>query len=275
MNFLDSSRLLLYDLKIVKCGDFLQVYYYQNKKNKSLYKNKNKNSTKYQNIKDLNINDLKLNIDENKEKSLKIIRDENIIRTKLNCQRIAKANSNDWCSFITLTYAENMQDMKQAKIDLNFFIKNIKKVKRDFKYIAIPEFQKRGAIHFHLLTNISLQDNFIIKQQKNNPKYYDVKYWNKGFTSVEEIKGDVKKIVGYISKYMTKDCDDRLFSVKRYTCSQNLVKPKEEFINIKNVKDKKYILEQIEDKERIYINTYLDKYNNDIIFEEYRVANKE
>lgn len=245
-------RLEKYSYKIIKCGDYLQVYYYKNPRER-------------QNVEKLDTNTLHRGSVGSRE--VKHIEDRNIIRTKLNCQRLAKANAKDWKSFITLTYAENMEDVAKSKKDLEYFVKNIKKIKKDFKYIAIPEFQKRGAIHFHLLTNLSLQDNNIITKQKNNNKYYDVKYWNKGFTSYEDISGDVKKIVGYISKYMTKDnADDRLFNFKRYTASQNLIKPVTEFISMRDKTSREWLINYFKDKECIYNNTYVDDYNRPVEF---------
>ena len=245
-------RLEKYSYKIIKCGDYLQVYYYKNPRER-------------QNVEKLDTNTLHRGSVGSRE--VKHIEDRNIIRTKLNCQRLAKANAKDWKSFITLTYAENMEHVAKSKKDLEYFVKNIKKIKKDFKYIAIPEFQKRGAIHFHLLTNLSLQDNNIITKQKNNNKYYDVKYWNKGFTSYEDISGDVKKIVGYISKYMTKDnADDRLFNFKRYTASQNLIKPVTEFISMRDKTSREWLINYFKDKECIYNNTYVDDYNRPVEF---------
>lgn len=245
-----------YNYKVVVCGDYVQVYFY----NKTRLKDS---------IKDLDVNALKKNDFESDFQDNEI-KTKNIIRTKLNCQRLAKTNSHLWTSFITLTYAENMTNLKQAKLDLNYFIKNIKKSKKDFSYIAIPEFQKRGAIHFHLLTNLSIQDDYIIIKQKGNEKYYNVKYWNKGFTSFEPVKGDIKKIVGYISKYMTKDIDNRLFGIKKYTTSQDLIKPKEEYIDTENEEHLKYFLDLLKDKECIYNNVYKDNFDNDVVFKEFK-----
>lgn len=271
---LDSSlitavRFNTFDFKIVRCGDYIQVYYYADRKVKDNIKNLDTDDLKKS---DSVINDFEF---ETNEKNIvpvvqNKISDKNIIRTKISCQRLAKANANDWQSFITLTYRDNMQDLRQAKEDLRYFVNNIKKVKRDFKYIAIPEFQKRGAIHFHLLTNLNLQDNNIIIKQKSNKKFYDIKYWNKGFTSFELLKGDIKKIIGYISKYMTKECDDRLFGIRRFTSSQNLIKPKEDYINILNQNELDYFKKLIESKECIYENSYKDNLNNDVIFMEFK-----
>lgn len=249
-----------YNMKIVNCNGYIQVYYYTNKKVRN-------------NIKNLDIDNLKNNLtspgkNTTNDKSISSeIEERNIIRTRLNCQRLAKANSKDWKSFITLTYAENMQDVLKAKTDLNFFVKNIKKVYKDFKYIAIPEFQKRGSIHFHLLTNLS-SESILIYKQIDNKKYYHIKYWNKGFTKVDFLKNDIKKIIGYISKYMTKDCDNRLFNIKRYTSSQNLIKPIEEYIDTTSINNN-YINKILKNKELIYSNTYLDNENNEVCFLEY------
>lgn len=250
-----------YTLKVVKCGEYIQLYYYDN--------------SRYRKTKE------RFDLDDLRKKRVgqptyHTIEDRNIIRSKLQCQRIAKANAKEWKSFITLTYADNMQDIKKGKKDLSNFLDKIKKVKKDFKYIAIPEFQKRGAVHFHLLTNLSLQDNDIIFQQKDNNNYYDVKYWCKGFTSVEFLEGDIKKIVGYISKYMTEDCDHRLFMIRRYTTSQNLTKPQIDFLNIDNfryTKDKRFLNKLLKDKELIYENEYSDKFDNNVTFLEFLSVN--
>ena len=262
----DMSRLLLdsrlitpvrfkkYSFKVVKCGEYLQVYFY-------------KNPRLCQALEKLDIDNLKKKsrLSDNSDNK---ISERNIIRTKLSCQRLAKANAKEWTSFITLTYADNMQDVKQAKKDFEFFVTNIKKVKKDFKYISIPEFQKRGAIHFHLLSNLSLQDNNIIIPQKDNDKFYDVKYWNKGFSSFEIVEGDIKKIVGYISKYMTKDCDDRLFNFRRFSSSQNLEKPETAFISMRDKTSRSWFLNQLKGRDCIYMNNYNDVFNNEVVFTE-------
>lgn len=247
-------RLYTYNVKIVRCDDYVQVYYYYDKKVRH-------------NIKNLDINSLKKSNANGFFEEKNKIQDRNIIRTRLNCQRLAKANSKYWSSFITLTYADNMEDILKAKKDLEYFITNIKKYKKDFKYIAIPEFQKRGSVHFHILTNLSKEDSNLIYNQKDNKKFYHIKYWTKGFTKVDFIDKDVKKIIGYISKYMTKDCDDRLFCIRRFTSSQNLIKPIEEFIDTST--NYNYLNEILKNKNVIYTNNYLDFENNNVCFVEY------
>lgn len=250
-----------YDIKFVDCGEFYQVYCYQNKKT----------ITNKKDDTDLNLHKLKVKsfMDNEEQKETKTvlkdgnkIEDRNIIRSKLSCQRLAKANSKIWETFITLTIAENIQDIKKANAMLHSFTVQVRRIKKDFSYIAIPEFQKRGAVHYHLLTNISIDDTKLIYAQKDNPNFKHIKYWNKGFTSIEPLKDDIKKVVGYISKYMTKDIDDRLFGHRRYLYSQNLATPKESYINSDSEQDYNFFTKKIQDKKLIYENVYINPYDN-------------
>jgi hypothetical protein len=50
---------------------------------------------------------------------------------------------------LTLTFQDNVVDLDQANIAFERFCRLMRK-KGDFKYVAVPERQKRGAIHYHL-----------------------------------------------------------------------------------------------------------------------------
>lgn len=272
INILDSRlisptlEIKNYNVKLVDCNEYIQVYFYKKKKVK-------KNI-----VKDFDLNLKKLNIDtdlnnntNNFDNELKKIEERNIIRSKLSCQRLAKANMKDWETFITLTFEENITDVQKANKQFRYFIDKIRRVKKDFKYLCITEFQKRGAIHYHLLTNININDDTLMYTQNDNKNFRHVKYWHNGFNSVEILKGDTKKVIGYISKYMTKDIDDRLFSKHRYFYSQNLIKPKNNFIDLDNEKEVKFYNEKIQDKELIYQNNYINSFDNEnVLFLEFK-----
>lgn len=193
-----TTKLCLYNVKIVKCNDYIQVY---------LYKDKKATKSKIQGLNDLNLKKVpdilkSIKVKQSNTKPVleeRKIADRSIIRSKLECERIAKSNMRDWQTFITLTFEENIKDIDIANKRFRYFIDKVKRVKKDFKYLCIPEFQKRGAVHYHLLTNIPINDNKLMFSQADKPKYKHVKYWNDGFTSVEVMKGDPKKVVGYIS----------------------------------------------------------------------------
>lgn len=257
-----TTNISMYDIKVVDCGDYAQVYLYQDKQARRL---KQEKSLELE-LKKIELNQ-KLDITETNSNSKETnlsnnIEKRSIIRSKLECQRLAKTNFSEWETFITLTFSNNVTDIKEANKQFRYFIDKVQRVKKDFKYLCVPEFQKRGAVHYHVLTNININDKKLIITQEDNQKFKHIKYWNCGFTSVEVIKGDAKKIIGYISKYMTKDIDNRLFNRHRYFYSRNLKTPKANFINLDNKKDKDYYEKIIQDKEIIYQNDYINPYDN-------------
>lgn len=260
-----ATKLSLYDIKLIDCGDYIQVYLYETKKSKTNKEDSN-SDLKLENIQ-LNTKLDSNNINIEKEKKINNdkenkIEERSIIRSKLECQRLAKANMKEWETFITLTFANNITDIDFANKRLKYFIDKVRRVKCDFKYLCIPEFQKRGATHYHLLTNISLNDKTLMYAQEDNSKFIHIKYWHDGFTSVESLKGDPKKIVGYIAKYMTKDIDNRLFNRHRYFYSRNLNTPKENYIDLDNPRDMAFYKKIIQDSNLIYYNDYLNPYDN-------------
>ena len=265
---LDSSLILAtdfetYNLKLITCGDYVQVYSFQEDKTKKI-KDIEKND-KPNKIKLIDTDNLFKKNNSISKSNLKEIEFKNINRSKLECQRIAKANSKDWKTFITLTFAENVTDINIANKRLKYFIDKIRRIFKDFKYICIPEFQKRGAVHYHLLTNISIHDERFMYCQEDNKKFKHIKYWNEGFTKVDNLYKDIKKIIGYISKYMTKDIDNRLYNHHRYLCSRNLEKPKTSYLDLNNPKHLEFYINMIKDKTEIYTNTYQNTYNEDLI----------
>ena len=85
-------------------------------------------------------------------------------RAKRKIERTAYCNfDNKYTSLMTLTYRANKQDLDKAYLDLKLFIQRLKYVLKKYqypypsfelKYICKPEFQERGAVHFHLVTNL-------------------------------------------------------------------------------------------------------------------------
>lgn len=262
-SILDSSLITatLYNIKVVDCGSYSQVYIYEDK---VIKKRKEKNPELE--LKKYKVTQMVEEKNNNTYKTLNVIELKNVIRSKLECQRIAKANMEEWQTFITLTFKENIKDITSANKRFKYFVDKVRRVKKDFKYLCIPEFQKRGAVHYHLLTNVSINDKTLIYEQKDKKYFKHIKYWDEGHDKVDVVKGDVKKVVGYISKYMTKDIDNRLFSHRRYLYSQNLKHPKVNYINTDNDLDMNFYKKIIQDKNLIYTNEYVNPYDNNKVF---------
>lgn len=166
-------------------------------------------------------------------------------RKIFDIERLIDCNYNEKSTFLTLTFARNLQDLAEANKEFNLFIKRLKyylkkldeaneddetdenteddedKDKESLKYISIWERQERGAIHYHvILFNLPF-----IKAKKIE------EIWKNGFIKINLIKDEDKatgSVSTYLTKYFTKDIDDRVREKKAYFSSRNLERPKEQ-----------------------------------------------
>lgn len=134
-------------------------------------------------------------------------------RARATVRRMANANP-QLNKFFTITFAENMQDIRIAHYELDKFVKRLKTRHKNFAYICVIEFQKRGVIHFHLLCNLPYIDVNVLER-----------LWGNGYVKINRLD-NVDNVGAYITKYMTKDSiDERLIAKKCYTMSKNLKQP--------------------------------------------------
>ena len=78
-------------------------------------------------------------------------------RRRDTIRRLACCNfNNKYDKFLTLTFADNMTDIKECNLLFKNFIKRLKYQYdlHNLKYLAVIEFQQRGAVHYHVLLNI-------------------------------------------------------------------------------------------------------------------------
>jgi len=99
--------------------------------------------------------------------------------------------------FITLTYAENMQDEKRLYSDFQNFIDALKYAysEHKFLYIAVMEPQGRGAWHVHLLLRSMNQKWLWIDKERVST------IWKKGYTTTSRLKCD--DVGSYFTAYFT------------------------------------------------------------------------
>ena len=144
-------------------------------------------------------------------------------RASQTIRRLINANVGAWgCTpkFLTLTFAENVQDIKTANYQFKLFRQRLEyELEIKLKYVVVIEFQKRGAIHYHAVF-------FNLPYIKNNQL---AEIWGNGFVKVNKID-QVDNIGSYVTKYMTKEEQDkvkmdRLRGEKSYFSSRNLKQP--------------------------------------------------
>lgn len=131
-------------------------------------------------------------------------------------RRLACCNFNsEYSKFFTLTFKDNLTDVKEANYLFMKFIQRLKyRFGKNIKYLAVIEFQNRGAVHYHVLSDIP----YIPQEELQD-------LWGLGFVFINAIS-HVDNIGAYIVKYMTKDnTDERLQGLKAYLFSRNLKRP--------------------------------------------------
>lgn len=199
-------------------------------------------------------------------------RERSLRRAKANLRRLINANVGQYgkefvAKFLTLTFRENVQNIKQANYEFSKFIKRLnyrlygtKKV--NLKYTTVIEFQKRGAIHYH---TIIYNMPYLKADELSN-------IWGNGFIRINKID-DIDNVGAYVGEYLGKaeqgkDIeDDRLKGQKTYFSSRGLFKPLE-------ITDKK-IVEQVADallnRKPTYTATYENEYLGIVTYKQYNI----
>jgi len=152
-------------------------------------------------------------------------RQDNARRSAMVFRRLVSANlgEQDCPLLVSLTYAENFTDIGLAHKDFNLFARSLRaKYGKTIRYIAVPEFQKRGALHFHALF-WGLDSLGLASSERRTRMVAGL--WGKGFVDLVATDGN-HKISGYLSKYMAKAfTDPRFLGKKAYIASRNIKRP--------------------------------------------------
>lgn len=150
----------------------------------------------------------------------------NLARAKRVLKEIVRLNLTPYSSFLTLTYAENMQDYKQFYIDFKIFIKKLRRDGYTVTYAGVKELQQRGAIHAHIVLF-------------NDLRHVDfAKYWPNGFVYLKEINNyDVATddvIVNYLVKYLINMSKGQMISLDKrlFFTSRDVIRPKVDVIDV-------------------------------------------
>ena len=147
--------------------------------------------------------------------------------------------------FLTLTYAENMTDIDRSRKELDNFFKRLNRQFPRFAYVCVIEFQKRGAVHFHLLCNLPFVDVKALAE-----------VWGHGFIKLNRID-NVDNVGAYVTKYMTKEnMDERLIGYRSYSMSRGLNQP-QEYTTEEEIEE---ALAAVENVKRVYTAEFESEY---------------
>jgi len=153
-------------------------------------------------------------------------RADSIRRATKSFRRLVRANL-DTAQSVTLVTL-TMYSIVPLKTSRQYLTRYLAKLTREchklnheIKYIVVPEWQKRGAVHYHaIIWNLPKE----ISHNERTTRYLS-RLWTLGFCDSTPTDGHVK-LASYLTKYMRKSMQDiRLSGEKAYHASRNLVRP--------------------------------------------------
>lgn len=152
-------------------------------------------------------------------------RSDNAWRASMAFRRLVSANLGRGSApplLATLTYRSNFTELSAAYKHFTTFAQSLRrKFGNEFKYLCVPEFQKRGAVHFHAFF-WGLPEEVFLLERKNRTL---AQIWSHGFVDLKRTDG-AGALAGYLAKYLTKAYEDpRLKNQKAYVASRNIIRP--------------------------------------------------
>jgi len=156
---------------------------------------------------------------------------DNLRRVQQEVRRIVETNAtttNEVIKFVTYTFAENVTSVPEANRRWRLYCKRFQRRFGRQPYLCVTEFQKRGAVHFHVLYfKLPFVRNLKYILGGPNTSRVSEGLWGEGFVHVKGIS-HVRSVSAYVSKYITEETHDkRLAGRKAFFCSRGLPRPVE------------------------------------------------
>ena len=246
------SGLYHYDGKVVVSGYIIEIYRYERGVFKGYVNERGRAGNGFV-------------TDEQREKN----REVSLMRARRDLRRIVNANIDQWgddvtCKFVTLTFKDNVKDVDLANYEFKKFIQRLNYEVyggkcNELKYTVVPEFQKRGAVHYHVIFyNLPFIKADVIE-----------KVWGNGFIKINKID-NIDNVGAYVCKYMVKDFDDeRLRGRKCYFNSRGLKKPKEIYLDYDDLEG---IKKSLPGQAMTYKGEFENEYIGKIEYEQYNLS---
>ena len=186
------------------------------------------------------------------------LRKQAALRAQQNIKRTILSNwgqygKNTTTKFLTLTFAENIIDRKIANRYFDNFLKRLRRRYGKLFYLAVPERQKRGAWHYHV---IFFNLPFVPWQDM-------ISLWKYGGIYIEKVHNALH-CSRYISKYLSKD--DRKKNEKSVYMSIGLIRSETVY---------GYTSGLTSDYKKLYSSEYDGEYTGRVVYSCYYVGNKD
>jgi len=149
--------------------------------------------------------------------------EKRFLRARREIRYVVNSNISPSSKFLTLSYADNVQDLTKTNKDFKDFIKRLncflygRRGGAKVQYLCVPEFQKRGAVHYHL----------VLFNLPYIPVHKIADLWGWGFVKINRIK-HCDNVGAYVCKYLNKNTvvtAEKLSGRKCFFRSRNLKSP--------------------------------------------------
>lgn len=149
-----------------------------------------------------------------------------------NCRNCHPKCDNKPCTCLPSTCKR--YDLYYTQKTLQNWFRNQRRHSPELKYLAVPEYHKNGAIHFHCMIsgfNGRLKDSG--KRTKHNQTVYNAPGYYSGWTEFvkigerfdsENYEEDYQRVINYLTKYVTKDMP-KVHGRRRFLVSEGLIRP--------------------------------------------------
>lgn len=237
-----------YKKKYIVSGDIIELYEYENEIYTDYDLGKFREHTGRQNS---SITD---------EETKKNNREKSSSRSAKNVRRLVNSNIEKNSKFVTLTFEDDIRELKDA----NYIFKKFKQrleyqLKINLKYLCVPEFTKKGRVHFHVVFfNLPFIKNTTLGM-----------IWGHGFIKINKID-NCDNVGSYVAKYMTKE-NEKLIEQKSYFTSRNLEKP----IEIINEKEIEILADSLSPDYEVYNNSFENDFTGQVNYTQYNLKRQE
>lgn len=250
-NITEDERKNTY-LKVIATGSVFEIYEYEKMPILPSHKKKNKKDMAKKEFND-KYGDIEFD-------NTLTDRKNNQHKTRNTFRRLVTANFDSGSKFITLTFADDIRDVKEANGYFKKYIQRMRYRYGDFKYANVIQFQdknRNGVVHYHLMTDLPYIPHADLEE-----------IWGHGFVYINKID-HVDNVGAYMVRYMLEDTSDvRLMGEKSFTTSKNLDRPIE-FVGDKAEEIIK--MYGLEDKKTVYNSSYTTEHLGNASYKQYNL----